>query len=84
MEIGKQWNTFYSNFLYCWPNQMAKVFIHLRILHFNDPHVTPELHPPMFMYAVDILVQSVRHMPFKGVTISSLFLCFCFGGKKKE
>lgn len=57
---------------------MAKVFINLRVLHSTDAHFTPELHPPLFMHAVDILLQSVGHMPFKGVTISSLFLWFCF------
>lgn len=63
---------------------MAQVFIHLRILYFNKAHVTPELHPPVFLRAGGILVQSVRHMPFKGVTISSLFLWCCFGGEKER
>lgn len=84
MKIGKQQNSFYNNFLYCWLNQMTKVFIHLRVLYFNKPHVTPELHPPVFLHEGGILVQSVRHMPFKGVTISSLFLWCCFGGEKER
>ena len=27
MEIGKEWSHFCSDFLYCWPNQMAKSFL---------------------------------------------------------
>lgn len=55
---------------------MAKVFINLRIFHYNDPDFPPEVHPPLFMHAVDILLQSVGHMPFKGIIVSSLYLCF--------